>query len=101
VYDPGVMARVEIFYAQMCGLCHEAMDYFRGRGIEFDAYEVQWKGDGWVDSENSRLMKERCGDVDFVPQIFIDGKHIKGWRTMEKLIESGEIDGLLEEDATE
>ena len=60
-----------------------------------DAYEVQWQGDGWVDSEISREMIRRCGNVDFVPQMFIDGKHIKGWKTLEPMIDSGEIDKLL------
>lgn len=91
------MAKVEIYYAQMCGLCHKAMDYFREKGIPFDAYEVKWKGDGWEDSENAREMRRRCGDdVDFVPQIFINGRHIKGWKTLSVLIESGEIDRELE-----
>ena len=87
--------KVEIFYAQMCGLCHKAMDYFTEKGVPFDAYEVQWSGDNWVDSENAREMRRRCGDVDFVPQLLIDGRHIKGYRELERLIDTGEIDDLL------
>ena len=90
------MARVEIFYAQMCGLCHEAMDYFCSRGVKFDSYEVKWVGDAFEDSDNSRELYRRCGkDIDFVPQIFIDGRHIPGWKTLSELIESGEIDAIL------
>jgi glutaredoxin len=90
------MAKVEIFYAEMCGLCHEAMDYFKAQGIDFEAYEVTWTGEDWEDSEHAREMRRRCGpDVDFVPQIFVDGKHIPGWKTLSAMIESGELARLL------
>jgi glutaredoxin len=87
---------IEIFYADICGLCHQAMDYFRGRGLRFQAYEVQWDGVAFVDSEHTRALYERCGPVDFVPQIFINGHHISGWRKLEPMIRSGEVDRLLE-----
>jgi glutaredoxin len=92
-------ADVEIFYAQMCDLCHKAMDYFDEQGIPYQKYEVQWDSANsqWKDSENAQLMYERCGsEVDFVPQIFINGEHIKGWNTLEPMIESGEFKKLLE-----
>lgn len=88
---------IEIFYADVCGLCHKAMDYFRGRELVFISREVHWDGeaDDFVDSETSRELKERCGDVDFVPQIFINGQHVPGWKKLEPMIESGEIETLL------
>ena len=89
------MATIEIFYADVCGLCHKAMNYFRSRGLTFHAREVHWDGDKFVDSENSREMYQRCGPVDFVPQIFVNGHHIPGWRKLEPMIQSGEFDRLL------
>jgi glutaredoxin len=89
------MPKVEIFYADMCDLCHKAMDYFTEKGIAFESYKLKWTGGDWEDSENAREYKKRCGDLDFVPQIFIDGKHIKGWKTLSELIETGEIDDLI------
>lgn len=89
------MPKVEIYYAQMCDLCHKAMDYFNEKGISFEAYEVRWAGTGWQDDDNSRAMLQRCGNVDFVPQLFINDQHIKGWKTLSALIESGEIESLL------
>ena len=88
---------IEIFYADVCGLCHKAMDYFRSRGLAFAAREVHWDqtADDFVGSDNSLETKERCGNVDFVPQIFINGHHIPGWRMLEPMIESGEIESLL------
>jgi glutaredoxin 3 len=90
------MPKVEIYHAPMCGACHQAMDYFNARGISFTAYEVRWDGNGWAESENARDMKRRCGaGIDFVPQIFINDRHLKGWKTLSALTESGEIEALL------
>jgi len=87
---------IEIFYADICGLCHKAMDFFRSRNLLFTAREVFWVGEKFVDSESTREMYQRCGQtVDFVPQIFVNGKHISGWRKLEPMIESGEFDQLL------
>jgi len=92
--------RIEIYYADTCGLCHKAMDYFRSRNLHFDAYEVEYDAekDDWVPGPVVDEMKSRAGDVDFVPQIFVDGDaHIPGWKTLEPMIESGAFDRLLEE----
>ncbi len=92
----GATPCVEIFYAEICGLCHKALAFFRERGVPVSAYEVEWDGERFVDGEHARELRRRCGDVDFVPQIFIDGRHIAGWRRLEPMIESGEIDLWLE-----
>ncbi len=92
------MASVDIYYSRVCGLCTKALEFFRSRGVTFTAYAVEWddEKEAFVDSANARDMVKRCGeDVDFVPQMFIGGKHIKGWRKLEPMIESGEIDSLL------
>ncbi|MFO1492164.1 MAG: glutaredoxin domain-containing protein [Kiritimatiellia bacterium] len=86
-----------IYHAEICGLCHKAMDWMRSRGLEFEAVEVFWDSahDHWVDDANSRRMLQECGNVDFVPQIFINGHHIMGWRRLEPMIRSGEIESIL------
>ncbi len=92
------MTPIVIYYARVCGLCTKALDFLRGRGATFTACAVEWDGpnDRFADSENSRQMMRRCGEiVDFVPQIFIGDVHIKGWRRLEPMIESGEIDRLI------
>lgn len=92
------MTSVEIYYARVCGLCTKALDFFRGRGVTFTAYAVEWDGakEEFVDSANTREMYERCGErIDFVPQMFIGDQHVKGWRKLESMIASGEIDRLL------
>lgn len=87
---------IDVYYAEICGLCHKTMDYLRARHLPFNAHEVVWGGDAFVDSENTRAMFKRCGGpVDFVPQIFINNRHIAGWRKLEPMIQSGELDRLL------
>jgi len=88
---------LEIYYAEVCGLCHKAMNYFRSRDLEFTAHEIEYdrEKDDWVPSPNVDEMKSRAGDVDFVPQIFVNGHHIPGWKQLEPMIESGEFDRLL------
>lgn len=93
-----IMKKVDIYYARICGLCTKALEFFRSRGVTFTAYAVEWdrEKDAFVDSVNTREMYARCGEtVDFVPQMFIGNRHIKGWRKLEPMIESGEIDDLI------
>ena len=80
--------QIEIFFADICGLCHKAMDFFRSRDLEFTTREVHWdeEADRFDDSENAREMYERCGEVDFVPQIFINGEYIGGSEYLEQYI---------------
>lgn len=75
------MATIDIFCAQMCGMCHKAMDALTERGIPFSAHEVKWDAAAgeFEDSENSRELYRRCGEkVDVVPQIVINEKHVAG-----------------------
>ena len=90
--------KVDIYYARVCGLCTKAIDFLRSRGVSFTAYAVEWdaENDRFHDSDNTQEMYRRCGEeVDFVPQIFIDDLHVGGWKKLEPMIESGEIDQFL------
>lgn len=92
------MSHVDVYYAAVCGLCSEAIEFLRNRNVTFTAYAVKWdsEADAFVESDNTRNMYERCGgEVDIVPQIFIGDRHIPGWRKLEPMIASGEIDTLL------
>ncbi len=92
------MNNVDIYYSQTCDLCTEAILFFYRRGVTFTAYAIEYDEDSdtFIDSETTREMYRRCGgEVEFVPQIFIGQRYIGGWRKLESLIESGEIDRLL------
>ena len=92
------MKHIDIYYSSTCNLCTKAIEFFHSRGLTFTAYAVEWDNNtnAFVDSDNSRKMKERSGTTpNFVPQIFIGKRHIAGWRKLQPMIESGEFDRLL------
>ena len=92
------MPNIEIYYAHVCGLCTKALSFLRERNASFTAFAVEWDAerDAFVDSEHTRRLYGRCGEtVDFVPHIFVGDHHIPGWRALEPMIESGEIDELI------
>lgn len=94
------MPDVHIYYSKVCGLCTKAIDFMHKRGITFTAFAIEYdaKADEFVDSEHTRAMYQRCGEkVEFVPQIFIGDRYIGGWRKLEPMIKSGEIDEILPE----
>lgn len=92
------MPHIDIYYCSICGLCTNAIEFFRSRGLTFTAHAVDWDSEReeFVDSPTTREMYERCGGkVDFVPQMFIGNTHVKGWKTLKPMIDSGEIDKIL------
>ena len=94
--------KIEIYYAEVCGLCHKALDFFAERQLPVQAHKVEWDGqrDRWVDSKNVHDMLRRAGEVDFVPQIFINDQHIGGCDDMHALDHAGELTALLEQAAS-
>jgi glutaredoxin len=93
------MKKIDVYYAPVCTLCTESIDFLRSRGLSFTAHAVEWHApsDAFVDTPVSQEMHRRCAQtVDFVPQIFIGDTHIAGWRKLEPMIKSGEFDRLLE-----
>lgn len=92
------MAQVEVYYSDMCGLCHVAMDYLTENNIPFDKYKLEWdaESDDWLDTDASRRLFKRTGKkVEFVPQFFINDCWVSGWRELEPMINSGELDRML------
>lgn len=90
-------APIVIYYASVCGLCHKAMDFFVERGLDFDARCIGYgkETDQWLASENLTELEAQIGSFDFVPQMFINGTHVAGWRALEPMIASGEFDRML------
>lgn len=90
--------RIDIYYCRICGLCTEAIDFLRSRGVTFTAHAVEWdeEKEAFRDTETAREMHRRCvGEVFIVPQFFIGDRHIAGWRKLKPMIDSGEIDALI------
>lgn len=89
---------IEIYYAEVCGLCHEAMDFFRSRNLPFTSHEVFWDeaNDQFEKTATRQAMFKRIGgETDFVPQIFINDTHVAGWRKLQEHIKSGEFEQML------
>lgn len=94
-------AKITIYFAEVCGLCHKAMDWMSEHDIPFVAKEIDYDpvAEAFIDSENTREMFARIGkEVDFVPQIFINQRYIPGYKKLEPMIESGEIFEILKEE---
>ena len=92
--------KIDIYYSKVCDLCTKTIDFMHKRGVTFTAYAVEYDAevDEFIDSENTQKMHKRCGGpVEFVPQIFIGGRHVGGWRKLKPMIHSGDIDALLPE----
>ena len=96
-----MISSITIYYSSTCGLCHKAMEFFISRGLDFDARCIGYdpERDAWLPSPNVEELEKRMGPFDFVPQIFINGTHVAGWRKLEPMIGSGEFDRLLGEGA--
>ena len=82
------MADVEIYTRKMCGYCTAAKSLLSRKGASFREFDATF------DAGLRQEMMRKSGRTTF-PQIFIGDAHISGWRKLEPMIESGEIDRLL------
>ena len=83
------MAKVEMYFRDMCPYCLRADRLLASKDIEVERINI-WEVPGARDQ-----MIERSGGGNTVPQIFIDGKHIGGSDALGMLEASGELDRLL------
>jgi glutaredoxin len=64
--------KVEIYGAEWCSYCKQAVKLCETKGITFDYIDID-------ETPNLRQLEERVGSkVRTVPQIFLDGKHVQG-----------------------
>lgn len=80
----GENVKVKIFSKKPCSYCDRAMAFFRQKGIPFEEVDLS------NDSAGLTALKKQTGHLT-VPQIFIDGKFIGGYRELIALHESGLI----------
>lgn len=84
------MADVVIYRTQFCPYCDMAERLFDDLGIEYEEIDVT------NDAEAREKMVEKAGGKKTVPQIFIDGKSVGGYDSVNAMRQSGELDELLE-----
>lgn len=64
--------KVEIYGAEWCGFCKQAVALCESKAVEFDYIDID-------DTANLRILESRIGGkVRSVPQIFMDGQHLHG-----------------------
>ena len=81
--------KIEIFSTPQCGYCDVAKKLLDEKGLAYTILDVMSDPAVLADFQR-RLPRAKA-----VPQIFIDGKHVGGWRALTALIENGEVEALL------
>lgn len=72
-------AYIEIYTSLTCGYCYAAKSLLSERGLAYTEIDVTF------DDEKRREMMERSKQRT-VPQIFVDGKSIGGYRDLARLL---------------
>ena len=72
-------AKIEIYTSRSCGYCHAAKALLESQDLEFTEIDVT------LNSEKRNEMIVRSNQRS-VPQIFIDGKSIGGFRELARLL---------------
>src|SRR3546814_5802804 len=83
------MAKVEVYSSMLCGFCYRAKKLLEQKGVAFTEIDVM------VQPARRAEMVQRSGGRTSVPQIFIDGRHIRGWDDLYALQAINNLDGLL------
>lgn len=82
------MAEVRIYTTPTCGYCMAAIALLRSKRVPYENINVAG------DSAKRAWLEETTGQRT-VPQVFIDGRSIGGYRELSGLDRAGELDALL------
>ena len=78
------MAKEVLLYTtESCPYCHAAIKFLKSKNIPFR--EIDVTGDG----EARRMLVEKSGGRETVPQIFADGKSIGGYDDLVEFYQKG------------
>jgi glutaredoxin 3 len=67
--------KVEIYGAEWCGYCKQAVSLCESKSIEFEYFDVDHTG-------NMKVLQERLGaPARTIPQIFVDNRFLPGGYT--------------------
>ena len=78
------MRNIEIYTSQGCGYCSAAKSMLRNMGLNFREFDLTRDGSG------RQKLIELTGRRT-VPQIFVDGESIGGYKELATLRASGEL----------
>ena len=81
-------AKIIIYTKKYCPYCSAAKELFKSKGVSFE--EIDVTGD---QKKLDELIKQTQHQT--VPQIFVGEKFVGGFRELEALDESGELNQIL------
>lgn len=84
------MPKVEVYTTRVCSYCLAAKSLLKARGVLYEEIDVS-------DDHAKRMWLAETSGQRTVPQIFIGGRSIGGYRELKALSSSGELDELLGE----
>lgn len=88
------MAQIEVYSSIFCPYCFRAKDLLQKKGAAFTEIDVL------AEPKKREEMMRRAGGRHTVPQIFIDGQHIGGCDELYALDRRGQLDPLLQGNAS-
>jgi len=88
--DPKLPAEVVMYKTPFCGYCISAARFLARKGVQVKEIDVSGKGDC------RRWLFEATG-MRTVPQIFINGRSVRGYEDIVALDRQGGLDPLLRE----
>lgn len=86
------MAYVKMYSTRYCPFCIMAVRLLEEKGVDIDLQKVDSR-------PMLRQEMERLSRRTSVPQIFINGQHVGGYRELLDLEEEGRLDNMLSEHA--
>ena len=89
------MPSILMYSTQWCPFCDMAKRLLSAKGQEWTEIDVE------AQPERRAEMIERSGGRRTVPQIFIADQHVGGFDDIKALEDAGELDAMLERDASE
>ncbi|MHB8252989.1 MAG: glutaredoxin 3 [Acidiferrobacter sp.] len=83
------MPKILMYTTRVCPYCQMAQRLLEKKGVVIEKVRVD------DEPARRREMTERAQGATTVPQIFIDDRHIGGYRELAQLDMKGELDPLL------
>ncbi len=83
------MARVQVYTTTYCAFCTRAKSLLKRKDIEFEEIDVT------NDHELREKLVAMAGGRRTVPEIFIDGRIVGGYKELKVLDDAGDLDKLL------
>jgi glutaredoxin 3 len=80
---------IVLYTTPYCGYCRAAKTLLQNKGLAFEEIDVAF------DQELRAEMLQRANGMRTVPQIFIHGRHVGGYRELAALEREGKLEAWL------